>query len=390
MTMVNPPPAWPLPPAEAPALQVDAVLQDPASRALLDIIAQVATSEASILLIGESGTDKELIARHIHDSSLRRHRRFVAVNCGALSESLVDTELFGYENGAFPGAFGNQAGCFEAAHEGTLFLDEIDDLSPSMQAKLTRGLREQAITRLGGHQRVPANVRVLAAGSAHLQDLVARGQFRKDLYYHLNVVSLDVLPLHRRPGDILPLARHFIDQYCHRLGYARMQLADDACRQLLAHSWPGNIRELENVIHRTLLLTQGLHIRADDLRLAVPPSATTLPLPPAATATQRRPIDTADTESDLPEPLLQALAELCSQQEDNLEPRVLDALLLLTWRHHRYNQVQAARQLGISRNVLRSRLVRLGVLVPGREPLSHSRAEHLAPPAPAPQSTEST
>ncbi len=244
------------------------VFEDPKSQALLEHLRQVAPSEASVLVIGETGTGKELVARHIHNLSARRNGPFVAVNCGAFSESLVEAELFGHEKGAFTGALAAKAGWFEEANGGTLFLDEIGDLPMPIQVKLLRVLQEREVVRLGSRKSIPIDVRVLAATNVQLERAINAGHFREDLYYRLNVVSLELSPLRERPGDILPLTRHFIAEYSRRLGYGQSQLSPEAAQKLRAYSWPGNIRELENVIHHTLLICRDGLIRADDLHLS--------------------------------------------------------------------------------------------------------------------------
>ena len=276
-------PAWPAAPARAtpaaapsaaPAASARAdagpawILEDPRSQALRAEVEQVAPSDAGVLITGESGTGKELIARYLHSRSPRSAAPFVAVGCGAFSEALVDSELFGHEHGAFPGAFGAQPGWFEEAHGGTIFLDEVNDLPLAVQNKLLRVLQQREVVRVGGRQPIPIDVRVVAAASVDLQELVRQQRFRKDLYYRLNVVSLEVHTLRERPGDIVPLARHFIDAYSRRLGYPRPQLTPAAERALRQSAWPGNVRELENTIHRTLLLGDGRTLDAADLRLS--------------------------------------------------------------------------------------------------------------------------
>jgi len=315
----------------------------------------VAPSEASVLIVGEGSADKEMLARHIHQLSPRRDGPFVTVNCGALSEGLINAELFGHESGALTGAFGSLPGRFEEAHLGTLLLDEIDDLPLHMQSKLLRVLQEQAVTRIGAGQRTPVDVRVLAASNGALAQNVAARRFREDLYYLLNVVTLAVPPLRQRPADILPLARHFIASYCRRMHYAPVQLSRDAQQKLLEHGWPGNSRELENVIHRALLLIQGLHIAADDLQLATDPDGAQPPAPPE---TEQRARQVAATGLLLSE----ALDSLCDLYTEDLEQQVQNALLAKVWQRNRGNQVQTARQLGISRSVVRARLLRLGLI----------------------------
>ena len=260
-----------LPPSPALATSIRAtaqVFEDPKSQALLDHIQQVAPSEASVLIIGETGTGKELVARHIHNLSARRNRPFVAVNCGAFSESLVEAELFGHEKGAFTGALSAKAGWFEEADGGTLFLDEIGDLPMAIQVKLLRVLQEREVVRLGSRKSIPIDVRVLAATNVQLEKAINAGHFREDLYYRLDVVSLELSPLRERPGDILPLTRHFIEAYSQRLGYGPITISREAEHKLKSYSWPGNIRELENVIHHTLLICRNGVIERDDLRLS--------------------------------------------------------------------------------------------------------------------------
>ena len=349
-------PAWPQPLHDnsasyhEPALTDSWILEDTHSTALLKIIEQVAPSDAGVLILGDCGTDKEMIARHLHLLSPRRNGPFVTVNCGALSESLISAELFGHENGAFTGAFGSLPGYLENAHLGTLLLDEIDDLPLHMQSKLVRVLQEKAVTRLGTTRRIPIDVRVLAAACRPLEQSVAAKRFREDLFYLLNVVTLNVLPLRQRSGDVLPLAHHFISSYCQRMHYAFVELSKDAKQKLLEHSWPGNSRELENVIHRALLLTQGLRIGAEALQL-------TTACKPAL------PVEEENQHQQSAASLLafeEALEGLCDLYPQGLEQLVQNALLLKVWHRNRCNQAQTARQLGISRSVVRARLLRLG------------------------------
>ena len=212
-------------PALATSIRATAqVFEDPKSQALLAHLQQVAPSDASVLIIGETGTGKELVARHLHNLSARRNGPFIAVNCGAFSESLVEAELFGHEKGAFTGALSAKAGWFEEANGGTLFLDEIGDLPMPIQVKLLRVLQEREVVRLGSRKSIPIDVRVLAATNVQLEKAINAGHFREDLYYRLNVVSLELSPLRERPGDILPLVRHFIAAYSHRLGYGDVTL----------------------------------------------------------------------------------------------------------------------------------------------------------------------
>jgi aliphatic sulfonates family ABC transporter substrate-binding protein len=337
-----------LPEAGSLALSVRAkalVFEDPGSQALLERMRQIAPSRATVLITGETGTGKELAARHIHELS-RPGRPFIAVNCGAFSESLVESELFGHERGAFTGAISSKAGWFEAARGGTLFLDEIGDLPLQTQVKLLRVLQENEVVRLGSRQPTPIDVRLIAATNVNLEDAVAAGRFREDLYYRLNVAGLSLKPLRERPGDILPLARHFLKLYAGRLGIKEVSLSRDAEKKLVGHSWPGNIRELENAVHHALLVCQGGRVEASDLRLTtLQPRAASSP-PPAP------PCPAAGLE--------QALLDLFEQGLPNLHEHVSRALIVNAYRFCDNNQLQTARLLGISRNIVRARLIEYG------------------------------
>ncbi|KAF1069387.1 sigma-54 dependent transcriptional regulator [Variovorax sp.] len=322
------------------------VFQDARSAALLERIRMVAPSDANVLIIGETGTGKELIARHVHDLSRRSSRPFVAVNCGAFSESLVESELFGHEKGAFTGAFAAKTGWFEAANGGTLFLDEIGDLPLSIQVKLLRVLQEREVVRLGSRKSVPIDVRVVAATNVRLQDAVAAGHFREDLFYRLHVVHLALPRLRERPGDILPLARHFIEEYRRRLGYGPVRLDESAERKLAEHAWPGNIRELENVIHHALLISQNGVLGADDLQLS-------------SLHIQRRPAQAEPAEQASPQQALEGvLREFFNEPCELMFERIEETVMRTAFEFCHRNQVQAAKLLGISRNVLRSRLIK--------------------------------
>ena len=248
------------------------VFDDPASRALLEEISRVAPSEATVLITGETGTGKEIVARHVHALSARRAGPFVAVNCGSFPDSLVEAELFGHERGAFTGATGTKAGWFEAAQGGTLFLDEVGDLPPRVQVSLLRGLQEREVVRIGSRASIPIDVRLVAATNVDLVEAVGAGRFREDLYYRLAVAPLRLRPLRERPGDIVALARHFLAAYQQRFGGQAVVLEQAAVDRLLTHPWPGNIRELENAIHHALLVCRDGQVTAADLRLAGPVS----------------------------------------------------------------------------------------------------------------------
>ncbi|MBA1319132.1 sigma-54-dependent Fis family transcriptional regulator [Pseudomonas monteilii] len=340
-----------LPPSPTLATSIRAtaqVFEDPRSQALLAHLQQVAPSEASVLIIGETGTGKELVARHTHNLSGRRNGPFVAVNCGAFSESLVEAELFGHEKGAFTGALAAKAGWFEEANGGTLFLDEIGDLPLPIQVKLLRVLQEREVVRLGSRKSIPINVRVLAATNVQLEKAINAGHFREDLYYRLNVVTLQLHPLRDRPGDILPLARNFIRSYSDRLGYGPVELSAKAQAKLVEYSWPGNIRELENVIHHSLLTCGDGTVQAQDLRLS-------------NLRIERQEEETAGNGVD--DLLQRAFSQLYEEQPGDLYEKVENALLRSAYRFCHYNQVHTAQLLGLSRNITRTRLIAIGELV---------------------------
>jgi Nif-specific regulatory protein len=234
---------------------------------VLGVVRKVAKSNSTVLIRGETGTGKELIAGAIHHNSLRAGRNFVKVNCAALQENLLESELFGHEKGAFTGADRQRIGRFEQADGGSLFLDEIGDMSPSTQAKILRVLQEHEFERLGGTRTLKVDVRLIAATNRDLPTMVANGQFREDLYYRLNVVTVETPPLRERKEDILPLATHFIRKFSQELKKKIDGVHPEAAKMLTRYNWPGNIRELENAIERAALLAEAHQIMPDDLRL---------------------------------------------------------------------------------------------------------------------------
>lgn len=229
--------------------------------------AKVAKTDLTVLVLGKNGTGKEVLARHIHYESDRRSGPFIAVNCAALVESLLESELFGHEKGAFTDAHQTRIGKFELATGGTLFLDEVGDMSPGGQAKLLRVLEEKVVVRVGGSQTIPVDVRVIAATNQPLEDLIVQRRFREDLFFRLNVVSLTLPPLSRRGEDVLLLADHFLQQFCYQIGRQVPTWSDAAKQTLRSHPWPGNIRELRNTIERVCYLTSDNVIEPDDLML---------------------------------------------------------------------------------------------------------------------------
>ena len=323
------------------------VFEDPASRALLERVQRIAPSNATALIIGETGTGKELIARHIHELSDRRSGPFVAFNCAAISESLMESELFGHERGAFTGALTARAGWFETAQGGSLFLDEIGDLPLALQAKLLRVIQERDVVRVGSRQPIAIDVRLIAATNVKLDEAVAAGRFREDLYYRLHVAPVQLPPLRERPGDILPLVHHFLKIYGTRLGYASADLAPDAVQQLLDYPWPGNIRELENTIHHALLVCPGHVVRPEDLRLPAPRSQRPSAMAPATGSTQS---------------LEEILRTLFNGDRSNLYRRIDETVIRTAYEYCEQNQLRTARLLSVSRNIVRDRLMRYGLL----------------------------
>jgi sigma-54 dependent transcriptional regulator len=372
-----------LPDAGALSIRAKAlVFEDPGSVALLERVEQVAPTDATVLIIGETGTGKELLARRVHQGSGRRGP-FLAVNCGAFSESLIDAELFGHETGAFTGASQARAGWFEAANGGTLFLDEIGDLPLGLQVKLLRVLQERQVVRLGSRKPVPLDVRLIAATNVDLRDAVNAGRFRADLYYRLSVAILELRPLWERPGDVLPLARHFLASYAQRLGIAHAALAHDAEQALLAHDWPGNIRELENVIHYALIVAPGSLLHASDLQAIQRPLRGSGRAREAVASPETSPPVSVSVPEPAPkESPAQALRGLFLQAMEQGEPLLFEkseaALLTTAYEFCEGNQVRTARLLGLSRNVLRTLLKRHGLLLDTQQPAN----SHSGPQAP--------
>ncbi len=319
--------------------------------ALINRIKLIAPSDANALIVGETGTGKEIVARHIHEHSRRADGAFVAVNCGAFSESLVESELFGHEKGAFTGASSAKAGWFESANGGTLFLDEIGELPLALQVKLLRVLQERQVVRLGSRKPIPIDVRFIAATNVQLEEAVSSGRFREDLYYRLNVVSLELAPLRERPGDILPLARHFLRVYADRLGIEGPAFSAEAEDALVTgHSWPGNIRELENVVHHSLLVAKGGVVRSEDLNLGA-----LRPRVPSAEGGEV-PLRSAM------ERLREAFLDVFEEGGEDLHADIENELMRSAYEYCHRNQVQTAKLLGISRNIVRARLGQCGEL----------------------------
>jgi two-component system response regulator FlrC len=347
----------------APPARGGMIAADPRTRQLCDLARRVAGSDATVLISGESGAGKEVLARFIHENSLRADKPFLAVNCAAIPENMLESMLFGYEKGAYTGAYQSRAGKFEQANGGTLLLDEVSEMDLGLQAKLLRVLQEREVERLGGTKLIPLDVRVLATTNRQLQDEVQRGRFREDLYYRLNVFPLNLPPLRDRPADILPLARRFLERYAARPG---MSFSASAEVLLTASPWRGNVRELENCVQRAAILAPGLAVSAEDLAAgeaflaagdrAVPGA---VPRDPAAPAPVAPAMGEPPLEGDL------------RQREQEL---ILQALAACGG-----NRKMTAQRLGISPRTLRYKLARLreqGIDLPG--------GTATAAPAPAP------
>jgi DNA-binding NtrC family response regulator len=241
----------------------------PAMKRALELVSTVATTDATVLVTGESGTGKELVARAIHAASPRRFNPMVTVNCGALPEGILESELFGHEAGSFTGARGRHKGKFETASGGTVFLDEVAEVSPKVQVELLRVLEEKKVTRLGGSAPVAVDFRVIAATNKDLAALVRTGAFREDLYWRLNVFAIEIPPLRDRPEDVLPLALHFLERFALAMGRKALSLSSATKDALTAYGWPGNVRELQNAVERAVVVAKGTTIEPADLPLHV-------------------------------------------------------------------------------------------------------------------------
>ncbi len=239
--------------------------RSPRMQEIFELVERVARTSSTVLVHGESGTGKELIARAIHFASPRAERRFMSINCGALPENLLESELFGHEKGAFTGAVRDKKGLFQEAHQGTLFLDEVGEMTPSMQVKLLRALQDRKIRKVGGNTEQEVDARIIAATNQDLRELIERGEFREDLYYRINVIPILLPALRQRREDIPLLVEHFIQKFSERLGIEPKQISKEALRQLTDYRWPGNVRELENLIERALTLSASDEITTDDI-----------------------------------------------------------------------------------------------------------------------------
>lgn len=321
------------------------VAVDPASQQLLYLAQRVAASDSTVLISGESGTGKEVLARYIHQHSPRADHPFIAINCAAIPENMLEATLFGHEKGAFTGAVAAQPGKFEQANGGTLLLDEISEMPLALQAKLLRVLQEREVERVGGRRLIELDIRILATTNRDMQAEVAAGRFREDLYYRLGVFPLQWTPLRERPGDILPIAERLLARHAGKMNQGPVRLAEDACQALRQHNWPGNVRELDNAIQRALILQQGGVIRAADLCLGPMPGLGLT----ANSISMAAPVQPA---VNMPPPVSTgALGQDVKQREFQL---IIDVL-----RAERGRRKEAAERLGISPRTLRYKLAQM-------------------------------
>ena len=330
------------------------VYEDPKMGKLIQVAEKVAKSKASILVVGDSGTGKELIARHIYKASERSKASFVAINCAAIPENLLESELFGYEKGAFTGAVGRRLGKFEEANKGTLLLDEISEMDIRLQAKLLRAIQEKEIDRIGGTKPIKVDVRIIATSNRDLQNEVSLGNFREDLYFRLNVMTINVPKLSERPGDIKPLSEYFCRKYSESNGLGEVKITAATNQVLTDYSWPGNVRELENIIHRGVLLCSDNRIEPDNINIGE-----VLNKPNELEKTDP---SKEDSVSD------QMIGKTVAEVEKDL--------IIGTLQHCLGNRTHAANILGISIRTLRNKLrtySEMGVIVPS----SSSNNDHV-------------
>lgn len=343
----------PLPPdAELIAAVIEAITaennsmiaDDPAMKQVLNLADKIAPSEATVLITGESGTGKEVMSRHIHAKSKRASAPFIAVNCAAIPENLLESELFGHEKGAFTGATARRIGKFEEAHTGTLLLDEVSEMHPLLQAKFLRAIQEKEITRVGSNNSVKVDVRILATSNRDLEDSVRKGDFREDLYFRLNVVNIPLPALRERPSDIARLAQFFADKYADANGIEKKKVSVDAVSKLQGCSWKGNIRELENTMHRAILMSAEDDIEADAVFIQEGGLSTQNNAPAAAPAAVKT--DPAAVQN--PGAVEGMIGRTIADMERDMILNTLD--------HCLGNRTHAANILGISIRTLRNKL----------------------------------
>jgi two-component system, response regulator FlrC len=319
----------------------DMIYRDPCMKSVIDLASQIAKSDASVLITGESGTGKEVMAKYVHQNSNRATKAFISINCAAIPENLLESELFGHEKGAFTGALARRIGKFEEANGGTLLLDEISEMDVRLQAKLLRAIQERTIDRVGGTTPVKIDIRIIATSNRNLTEAVQEGIFREDLLYRLNVVNLKVPALRERPGDILALADYFAKKYAAANGLPERKISEAACQQLIANQWPGNVRELENTLHRATLLSSGDMIEADAIRM-----------PDGAPVINSAPHQTDHIAAEAAQTAEAVTKSLVGQTVAEVERD----LIIDTLHHCLGNRTHAATILGISIRTLRNKL----------------------------------
>jgi transcriptional regulator with GAF, ATPase, and Fis domain len=324
-------------------------------QSIFAVIEKVADTPSTVLITGESGTGKELVAKALHEQSSRKDQPFIKINCAAIPKTLMESELFGYEKGAFTGATSSKPGRFELANGGSLFLDEIGEIPVEMQVKLLRAIQESEFERVGGIKTLKVDVRLITATNRDLEQEIQRGNFREDLFYRLNVVPLRIPPLRQRTGDIPLLVQHIIKKFNERLRKNITGIADDALAALEGHAWPGNIRELENVLERTILFCQGDRIERADLQLASP-TAVPIPTPASNDSGSVQPI-VDDEDDEHSETSGGSLKETVRVHIARIEREMIVKALEETGG----NVTQAARQLQISRKSLQMKMKEFGL-----------------------------
>jgi two-component system response regulator FlrC len=357
----------------------DAVVADEKSKRLLTLAEKVAKTDANVMVLGPSGSGKEVMSRYIHNASARKNGPFIAINCAAIPDNMLEATLFGYEKGAFTGAVQACPGKFEQAQGGTILLDEISEMDLALQAKLLRVLQEREVERLGSRKSVKLDVRVLATSNRDLKQYVQEGHFREDLYYRLNVFPITWPALCERKGDIEPLALHLIERHCKKMGSPVPKLNDAARSKLLHYSWPGNVRELDNVVQRALILCEKGQISGDDILLEgidwqdasglqdlvandTPSAAREMPIPPSVTpiAEESPSVPVAALSDSINSSLMSGLGGELRDQEFSI---ILDMLIACNGRRK-----EMAEKLGISPRTLRYKLAKMrdaGIDIPG-------------------------
>lgn len=344
------------------------VAEDPISKRMFQLAAKVAASDSTVMISGESGTGKEVLARYIHQQSPRSDQAFVAINCAAIPENMLEAILFGHEKGAFTGAVASSPGKFEQANGGTILLDEISEMDPGLQSKLLRVLQEREVERVGGRKTIALDVRVIATTNRDLSDYVRENKFREDLYYRLTVFPMHWQPLRERTLDIMPLANALLKNHCRKMKLTGVTFAPDARDALMGHQWPGNVRELDNAIQRALVLHQGNVIHAGDLclelgitgRMESGSAGTTSPASPHPVVSESRAESPdRDAQDTYAEESLSGLGALSSTSlGDEVRQREF-RIIIQTLKKERGRRNRAAEQLGISPRTLRYKLAQM-------------------------------